>query len=573
MKPGLFVIALLVTAAQSAQPISESLYSDLTWRCIGPFDGGPVASVEGIAGEPGVYVMTTPSGGAWKTTDGGDTWTSIERPTAASATTDPHRWIDPANPRRIVRTTAQGIEVSLSGGETWMASHQLPIAEVAHLTPREHQIETRRRTIAGKPVSVSIADPTRPGLVFAAMHDAVYVSFDDGVTWESLRLNMPDVAINDLDIRGHDLVAATQGRSVWALEDISPLRQVTAASTSAAAILFKPADATNIDYYLGASTRGEVRLEIVDVNGRVIHAASSAPVDPTDRWLPVTRPLSAAPGHHRFIWDLRLTPPPSPQHRYAHLARALFEDTPADPDGPRVLAGSYRVRLIAGGQTYSQPLVVRSQPGASPASIAEARRQFDFAIKMYDAMHIAHRGFLQLRRVREGLRPLLASADAHVAAAAADLDARLNDLDGSDWTGLIVPDADDEAGEVDEKEGIKHPDFVPAKPVSISKDYDDPTSILGRVFNNVAHAPAFAIVGASLGGMLTKATDASSTPDAVALSHYDDACRTLAEVLDAWRAINAQDVPRLNADLTTRKLPRLPIATSVPSMVCGAKAP
>jgi hypothetical protein len=93
------------------------------------------------------------------------------------------------------------------------------------------------------------------------------------------------------------------------------------------------------------------------------------------------------------------------------------------------------------------------------------------------------------------------------------------------------------------------------------------------VFNNATRAPAFAIVVASIGGLLTKADDASSAPDAVALSHYEESCRTLAGVLDAWRAINTQDIPRMNADLVARKLPRLPIATSVPPIVCGAKAP
>ena len=125
------------------------------------------------------------------------------------------------------RTDAQGIAVSLDGGATWMASHHLPIAEIAASSPREHPAEPagRRQSINGTPVNVSIADPTRAGLVFAGTNDAVYVSFDDGVRWESLRLNLPSVAINDLDIRGNDLVAATQGRSIWELDDISPLRQ------------------------------------------------------------------------------------------------------------------------------------------------------------------------------------------------------------------------------------------------------------------------------------------------------------------------------------------------------------
>ena len=61
-----------------------------------------------------------------------------------------------------------------------------------------------------------------------------------------------------------------------------------------------------------------------------------------------------------MVWNLRLDPPPSQNHRYAQLAPALFEDAPADPDGPSVLPGTYRVRLTVAGRAYSQPLVVRN---------------------------------------------------------------------------------------------------------------------------------------------------------------------------------------------------------------------
>ena len=86
---------------------------------------------------------------------------------------------------------------------------------------------------------------------------------------------------------------------------------------------------------------------------------------------------------------------------------------------------------------------------------------------------------------------------------------------------------------------MKHPDFVPPKAVGLSKDYDDPTSILGRKFANVVHAPALAILATTFGGMVRRpvATDA---PDALALD-YDARLPALAGVLDAWRAINAQE--------------------------------
>ena len=588
----LTVAAVTPTATVGDRTVSPSLYADLSWRCIGPFDGGPVASVVGIPGEPGVYTITTPSGGVWKTIDGGDTWTSVESQRVAAGP-DPQRWIDSANPRRIVRTDANGIEVSLDGGETWVAFHHLPIAEVASLSPRSIKTEAGipKRSIAGKPVNVSIADTVRAGLIFAGTNDSVYVSFDNGVNWDSLRLNLPAAAINDLDIRGSNLVAATQGRSIWQLDDISPLRQLSAASTSAAAILFKPLDAilvtpdsgsdtasppaeVNIDYYLGTATRGELKLDILDRSGRVIHSATSATADSTDYWLPVIRPLPSTPGRHRVLWNLRLDPPPAQNHRYAQLARALMEDTPPDPDGPLVLPGSYRVRLTVAGRLYSQPIVVHNDPrvGESPPTLAAQRKRFDLEMKVYDAMRIVHREFLQLSTLRHLVKPLLTSPDPELALVATDLDTRLADLDGSDWITLIIPDADNEE-EFDEKEGIKHPDFVPSVPVSISKDYDDPTSILGRAFNNGNHAPALATLSTGLGGMLTKTIDSVAAPDATAIATYVRSCRQLSDVLDQWRAINLQDLPIANAELAKRGLPALPIAARVSTIACGSKQP
>ncbi|HUL74664.1 MAG TPA: hypothetical protein VLT86_16255 [Vicinamibacterales bacterium] len=578
--------------AQDSGAIPPALYASLTWRCIGPFDGGPVASVVGEAGVPGAYTITTPSGGAWRTIDGGDTWSSIELPglsrvsdpSAGGSTNQPgggdaRRWVDPANPRRIARTEAQGIAVSLDAGATWTPFRHLPIAEVARLAPHERPLEsaTSRRMIAGAAVTVSIADPVRAGLVFAGTNDGVYVSFDNGVRWDPLRLNMPAVAINDLDIRGDDLVAATQGRSIWMLDDISPLRQVTAASASAPAMLYTPAaavarsDGVYLDYYLGAPPTGEITLQVSDAAGRVVHAAGSAAMNGDDRWLPVARPLPDGPGHHRVAWNLRFDPPPSPHHRFARLAPALVDD-PSDPDGPRVLAGSYRVTLVVGGRTYTQPLVVRDDPASTPEAREAARRRFALAMQAYDAMQSAHRGFLQLARARPPIKALAASPDPDLASAAADLDARLAALDGSDWTGLVIPDADDESLDLEEdaKEG-KHPDFVPPKPVSLSKDYDDPTSVLGRNFANVDHAPAFAIVGTTLGETLARIDRAAGAPDALAAQDYATKCEQLASVLDQWRGINAQDVPRLNVELARRRLAAVPIAGSVPVLSCPAR--
>ena len=253
--------------------------------------------------------------------------------------------------------------------QTWMASpspaDRRGRAPVAARTS-ESSLHRRHDASAMQAVTVSIADPARAGSRLCRHHDRRSTSRSTTARIGSrCSSNMPAVAINDLDIRGNDLVAATQGRSIWILDDISPLRQSSATTASAAARCCSSrrmpsltpvqtrvgVDFVHLDYYLGASATGDVTLEVLDATGRVVHRDQSAPPDATDRWLPVTRPLPASPGHHRVVWNLRLDPPPAPHHRFAQLARALFEDAPAEPDGPLVLAGSYRVRLTAGGRS------------------------------------------------------------------------------------------------------------------------------------------------------------------------------------------------------------------------------
>ena len=138
-------------------------------------------------------------------------------------------------------------------------------------------------------------------------------------------------------------------------------------------MLFKPADdalprrpdagrGLHLDFYLGAAAQPSVTLEVLDATGRVVHRAKTRAPDATDRWLPVMRPLPASPGHHRVVWNLRFDPPPAPRHRFEQLARTLFEDAPAEPDGP----SSSRARTACvsrpAAAVTSQPIVVRNDP-------------------------------------------------------------------------------------------------------------------------------------------------------------------------------------------------------------------
>jgi hypothetical protein len=248
---------------------------------------------------------------------------------------------------------------------------------------------------AGATVNSVKEDPLRRGMLFAATERSVHVSFDDGDNWQSLRLNLPATSVRDLVVKDDDLVIATHGRGFWILDDISPLRQVTPDIARASLFLFRPGiawrfrwnkntdtplppdepaapnppDGVQISYLLGPNTTGPVTLEIIETaSGTTIRRYSSEDPDDVpvagrnmpDYWIrPVPR-LSAAPGLHRFVWDLRYTPPAVTSFEYP--IAAIFRNTPKEPRGMFVNPGTYQVRLTAGGRSVRQAVAVRMDP-------------------------------------------------------------------------------------------------------------------------------------------------------------------------------------------------------------------
>src|SRR5579872_5447804 len=261
-------------------------------------------------------------------------------------------------------------------------------------------------------------DPVRKGLLFAGSERSVYVSFDDGDHWQTLRQNMPATSIRDLVIHGDDLVVGTHGRSFWILDDITPLRQLTAEFAQAGVHLFEPQhtyrirrdknpdtplppevpagqnppDGAIIDYYLKAAAPGPVTLEILDSAGKRVRQFSSADkMEPLENDLPIplywvrpSRILSSGPGMHRFVWDLHYPSPDALEHDYP--ISAIVHDTPRSPQGPTVLPGEYTVRLNAGGQSYTAKLTVEMDPRVKtpPAGLEQ---QFQLAMQLADAMN------------------------------------------------------------------------------------------------------------------------------------------------------------------------------------------
>jgi photosystem II stability/assembly factor-like uncharacterized protein len=244
------------------------------------------------------------------------------------------------------------------------------------------------------PVNAVREDAVRQGLLFAATELAVYVSFNDGGAWQPLRLNMPATSVRDLVIHDDDLVVGTHGRGFWILDDMSPLRQMTAEIAAARAHLFaprptyrlprdtnedtplppeepagkNPPDGAILYYYLKSATSSEMALEVFDSTGKLVRRFSSsdktAPADPAldvpVYWVRPFQPLATEAGMHRFVWDLHAAPAAG-GGRGEYPISAIYQDTPGT-QGEWMPPGNYTVKLTVDGKTYSQPLTVKPDP-------------------------------------------------------------------------------------------------------------------------------------------------------------------------------------------------------------------
>jgi len=328
--------------------------------------------------------------------------------------------------------------------------------------------------IAGGAVANSIReDPRKKGLLYAATDTQVWVSFDDGDNWHSLRLDMPAISVRDIEVKDDascmcsDLVAGTHGRGFWILDDLTPLRQAAEAAAASDAWLFKPATGirvrfgTNdptpwppelpagenpppgaiIDYYL-PSDAGEVKLEFLDSQGKVVRTYSSS--DPARSPDPATDPVaynklcqqtptspdcnlplywSAPPqvlkttaGMHRFTWDMHYDPLPGGGGGGGRGGGggngAVPHRTYPGVNAPWVAPGTYSVRLTANGKTQTQPITVKMDPRVKITP--EVQQIFTLTMQMENLARNAAGAYKDARELAAKLkaRPQSAANDA-----------------------------------------------------------------------------------------------------------------------------------------------------------------
>lgn len=290
----------------------------------------------------------------------------------------------------------------------------------------------------GDQVRVVRADPVRRGLLYAGTETGAYVSFDDGQKWESLQANLPVVPVTDLQIRDGDLVASTEGRAFWIMDDISPLQQHAESIPANESRIFNPRPAhltrwgsTNapdagsnppsgaiIYYDIASGTDStKVKLELVDAAGATVRTYTSKP-NPGD----VNSVISGKPGMHRMVWNLQSAQLDAPK------GLTFFGSI----SGSSVAPGQYTVRLTADGKTLTAPLEVLQDPRVhlTTAQIAEQSQTMRV---ITDRVNAIFRDAKRLNDVRDQVKAIVAHAgdlpdSAEVSSTGKHLAARLDSL-------------------------------------------------------------------------------------------------------------------------------------------------
>lgn len=255
------------------------------------------------------------------------------------------------------------------------------------------------------------ADPDRSGLLYAGTEYGMYLSFDDGKAWQPFQLNLPDVPITDLQVRDRNLIVATQGRSFWIIDDLSPLHQLNEAVADADFYLYQPKPSYRIHqggrgerdpllqgenhaagvmlyYYLDdeIGTSDVVSMEVLSKDGAVIKRfASDVDAESKDGLS-----LDAKQGANLFVWDMRYP------DAVSFDGLILYS---ANTKGPKAVPGTYTARLTVNGESVTQDFEILKDPRVL-SSQADLQAQFDFLLAVRDKLSDANQAVIDIRKLR-----------------------------------------------------------------------------------------------------------------------------------------------------------------------------
>ncbi|MHB1096058.1 MAG: WD40/YVTN/BNR-like repeat-containing protein [Gemmatimonadaceae bacterium] len=404
------------TMGASGGPITKDQTGVETYGVIFALSESPIT--------PGLIWAGSDDGLVWVTRNGGVNWTNVTPPDIGDFT-------------RVSMIDAG----HFNAGTAYVAANRFQQDDFSPILYKTADYgKTWTKIVTGIPAEEFTRaireDPRKAGLLYAGTEKGVWLSFDDGGHWQSLRRNMPSVPVHDLVVKDNDLVLGTHGRSFWIMDDVAPLRQLAASVTAKSAHLYKPSDAYRIDWgggfqipgagYGGAIPSGQnppsgavvyyhlkdanarVTLEFLDAKGNLIKSYTSdsvvapAPAAGGEGGRGAARVLRAPnqAGLNQFNWNLR----------YPDATR--FDGMifwAGNVTGPLALPGTYTVKLIANGVAQSQTFTVKADPRWK-VPMADLVAQFDFLIQVRDRVSEANDAVITARDVKAQVEDRLKQA-------------------------------------------------------------------------------------------------------------------------------------------------------------------
>lgn len=255
-------------------------------------------------------------------------------------------------------------------------------------------------------------DLKRQGLLYAGTEFGMYISFDDGTSWKPFQLNLPIVPVTDLTIKNDNLIAATQGRSFWLIDDITPLHQLNETIATSDFHLYKPmpsyrmnggqggwrgepkSEGKNhpggvmIHYYLKDTAKTVASLEILEMDGKLIKKFATKPDKKAKE-----EQLKMKPGMNRHVWNMR--------YADAEGFDGLIMWA-ASLTGPKAIPGKYKAKLTVNGKSSETEFEIVKDPRTS-GTVADIKAQFDFSIAVRDKLSDTHKAIKKIRAAREQL--------------------------------------------------------------------------------------------------------------------------------------------------------------------------
>ena len=252
-------------------------------------------------------------------------------------------------------------------------------------------------------------DPKRKGLLYAGTETGMYISFDDGANWSPFQLNLPIVPITDLTIKDDNLIVATQGRSLWIIDDLTVLHQLDDAKKSMASILYKPKTSYRTkgrsssepsktagmnlpngvisNFYLkDLSEKDSIAITYTTMAGDTLASFSTSAKEKEKK-------LKVEKGGNTHVWNTR-------GKKAETLDGMIF--WAAGFNGPKAVPGSYKVHLNVNGESQSQEFKIIPDPRAE-VSVAEMQKQHDFIAEINTTIDKAHESIKKIRGVNAQL--------------------------------------------------------------------------------------------------------------------------------------------------------------------------